>query len=345
LMCGADDDVRGLYCAESEKQSCADILSPSSINPASPGGAGWMSPTLMLGSSEMVAAAAADGYDGAYAVVTFDKLPLGTCIEVTPSSGSSQFAPSSAVPLAPKLKAQIFNTAASAVDVYMAGGGLGAYNGCSAAGSETAVPPVPFYSKYATSANTDFVSHLQSIGYSNAGSQLDSVVTWQGGIRGGATYAACIASGGSKQACAPPGNGCNGGGGICIEDAETACALAFEGVGSYTTTKAIESCKFAFAYDLHWNRDVRVEVVACPAGLTEVTGLIPANPNSFQGRTFDTYATTMEDCSLPSASRLGNTFDKGPWRPGYDAMYVSNLLGEHYTTEDAPLPTADTPCA
>ena len=122
---------------------------------------------------------------------------------------------------------------------------------------------------------------------------------------------------------------------------ETACALAFEGVGSYTTTKAIESCKFAFANDLHWNRDVRVEVVACPAGLTEVTGLIPASPNNFQGRTFDTYATTMEDCSLPSASRLGNTFDKGPWRPGYDAMYVSNLLGEQYTTEDAPLPTAD----
>ena len=83
----------------------------------------------MLGSSEMVAAAAADGDDGAYAVVTFDKLPLGTCIEVTPSSGSSQFAPSSAVPLAPKLKAQIFNTAASAVDVYMAGGGLGASPG------------------------------------------------------------------------------------------------------------------------------------------------------------------------------------------------------------------------
>lgn len=297
----------------------------------------------MLGSSEMVAAAAADGYSGAYGVVTYDNLDVGTCVEIT-NTDSTNF------PLAPTLTAQIFNTEASVVDVYMAGGGLGAYNGCSAAGSETSDPVSPFYSAYPTSSNTDFLSYLEGLGYSSASTQIDSVITSAGGVRGGATYAACVASaasGGSSRAdaqasCAPGGNGCGGSDGLCIEDAATACALAFAGQSDYTTTKAVESCKFAFDYDLHWNRDVTVEVVACPAGLTALTGLVPSDPSDFTSQTFTTTTTTMEDCSLPTACRSSNTAGTGTsWMTEYDAMYSSNLAGSKYTGDDDP--TTD-PC-
>lgn len=339
LQCGGDSDVLGLWCAEADMLSCDDIL--AGLKAESPDGAGFMWPGLMLGSSEMRVAAASDGYEGAYAVVTFDELPLGTCIEISNADAA-------AFPRAPILKAQVFNTAADAVDVYMAGGGLGAFNGCSAAGGQTREPRAPFYRKYPTSANLAFLSYLKDLGYADdALAQMDSVITWSGGIRGGATYAACVKAGGSRGACAPVGNGCGGGGGLCVEDAETACTLAFEGQSEYTTTKAVESCTFAFEHDLHWNRPVTVEVVACPHGLTALTGLVPteASNRNVVSRTFATHVTTMEDCSLPSASRFGNTASEGAWEEGHDAMYASNLLGARYTADDMPRPTVATPCA
>ena len=220
---------------------------------------------LMLGTSEMIQAAASDGYSGAYGVVTIDKLKCGQCVEIVNTDKTSFL-------LAPNINAQIFNTVADSVDVYMPSGGLGAFNGCSDVGSFSSLNP--FYAKYPTSGNTDFLDYLISIGYSNPASFIDDDIQNSGGLRGGLTYANCVANGGTMQSCTPGNNGCAGGGGFCIQN-DTACDIAFPGVGDYTTTKAREACKYVFNRDLHWNRPVHVTVIECPTSLTDLTGQNP----------------------------------------------------------------------
>merc|ERR1712113_609207 len=102
---------------------------------------------------------------------------------------------------------------------------------------------------------------------------------WSGGIRGSKSYADCRnnKTRGAKttvQDCMPKGNGCDGGGGICIES-EDACDDAFEGKSEFVTKKARESCKFVFNHNLHWNRPVHYTVVKCLKSLTDLTGLKP----------------------------------------------------------------------
>jgi len=138
--------------------------------------------------------------------------------------------------------AQIFNSVADNIDVYMAGGGLGAFNGCHKVGSVT--PMLSMYEKYPTADNEAFVKYLEGIGYPEARSELDHVMQWSGGIRGGKTYAQCIEAGNSVQDCQPTGNGCDGGGGICIQNT-SACALAFTGKSDFVTEKARESSEKA----------------------------------------------------------------------------------------------------
>merc|ERR1719181_2288916 len=44
--------------------------------------------------------------------------------------------------------------------------------------------------------------------------------------------------------------------------------------------KGQESCKWAFDHDLHWNRPISYKAVPCPQGLTNLTGLVPADPSA-----------------------------------------------------------------
>lgn len=347
-----EDNVSvNMYCNESEKVSCADTL--SAISADQPNGAGWMNPALMLGTSVMQAAASADGYSGTYAVVTIDALRCGQCVEVTPNDPDNIF------PNAVPIIAQIFNSVAASIDVYMAGGGLGAYNGCAAVDGYEA-PPRPFYQKYPNAANSDFVSYLESIGYTDT-QYIDADLAEAGGIRGGATYADCVAAGGTMDSCAPEGNGCSVDGGMCLQDSDI-CSSLFEGHSDLTTNYAVESCKYAFEHDMHWNRNVTVELVACPASLTALTGLIPeAEDGNWEFVVGDTctspscyQTTTMEDCSLPTCSRSSNTrgsatdangvtYDNAynTWKQGYNAVFGANLLGTPYTASVEPV---DDPC-
>merc|ERR1712226_1666711 len=52
---GCSGDITQLYCEESDKASCADI--GASLSPQEPNGFGFMCPSMMLGTAEMVAAA------------------------------------------------------------------------------------------------------------------------------------------------------------------------------------------------------------------------------------------------------------------------------------------------
>lgn len=334
MKCGNPPDVASLYCDEGDKKSCEQI--GSSVSKGRPNGFGFMCPSLMLGSSEMLAAATSDGYDGAYAVVTLDKLKCGQCIEMTNDDTTTY-------PNAPKITAQIFNSVADSIDVYMAGGGLGAQNGCIATSVAQRKPMAEMYKKYPTSTNTEFVNYLVKIGYKDAASQIDQATSYSGGIRGGKAYAECVASGKSFEQCQPSGNGCNGGGGLCILNA-SACTLAFEGKSDFVTNKARESCQYVFEHDLHWNRPVTYSVVTCPVGLLNLTGLIPSSPEIITSSNLKNTATTttMEDCCEPSCARqpfvAQQGFPSSHWKPGFDATYTCNINGEKYYEQNTPSP-------
>ncbi|CAK0841791.1 unnamed protein product [Prorocentrum cordatum] len=298
----------------------------SEVSAASPDGFGFMCPSLMLGTAEMLAAAEADGYQGTYAVVTIDALSCGQCVEIENDDLAS-------FPNAPKITAQVFNSVASSVDVYMAGGGLGANNGCAAV--EGYSPMAAMYEKYPTSKNSEFVSHLKRAGYPDAEKWLDEVISYAGGLRGGRSYAECMKSGrNTTTQCQPPGNGCDGMSGVCITDPLAACTSAFVGKSDYVTQKAVESCMYAFEHDLHWNRPITYQVVPCPAGLTALTGMIPSVADeSRRGERVKSTTTTMEDCCEPTCSRasaLEYATEPGSWVSGNEVIYTCNILGQPF---------------
>eukprot|EP00392_Amoebophrya_sp_AT5.2_P016548 g16819.t1 len=272
---------------------------------------------------------------------------------------------------APKLTVQIFNSDASVVDVYMAGGGNGAFNGCSKSNKSVKTGPRVnagyFYEEYI--ATEKFKNHLKKLKNAKQLSDdfdqldLELATAWGGGLRGGRSYAECMkacklatprecrgkcqlkasaipggdGSGDNKY----PGCGCSGKSEICITDSKS-CEFAFKGHSDYVTKKAIESCKWAFDHDLHWNRMIKYKVVPCPKSLVALTGLKPLKLNQGTDAGFPkgigfekaTYTTTMEDCSAPTCSRQQNNHPppdakKRPkWEPGHDAMYACNAMGE-----------------
>lgn len=320
-------------CNEADKASCADI--GKDVSPSRPNGLGFMCPSLMLGTSELRAAAEADGYHGTYGVVTIDALSCGQCVEIA-NEDSTHF------PHAPTILAQVFNSVASSVDLFMVGGGLGANNGCAAIPNQYHQPVQAMYSKYPSSDNTDLIGLLKKQGYASAGSQIDQAILYNGGLRGGRTFSECVSSGKSHSECQPPGNGCDGGGGICFTDPDEICPVAYQGRSSFVTQKAQESCKYVFDHDLHWNRPISYKVVTCPASLTALTGLVPSASltNSSAalhlGNSVQTTSTTMEDCCEPTCSRSSKV--SGSWEQGFEAMYTCNLAGEPYLEETNDLP-------
>merc|ERR1712217_875343 len=198
------------------------------------------------------------------------------------------------------------------------------------------------YEKYPTADNHEFIEYLKDIGYKKAKDQLDHAMQWSGGIRGSQTYADCRAAGKSPTKCMPAGNGCDGGGGICIEGHE-ACEKGFVGKTPFVTQKARESCKFAFDHDLHWNRPVHFTVVECPASLTRMTGLQPADPSDIGNPSpVKSSTTTMEDCCEPTCSHESNVksqWKKDVFKDDYNALYTCNMAGERrIQTEASPNP-------
>ncbi|CAD7943338.1 unnamed protein product [Amoebophrya sp. A120] len=349
------------YCQEAEKQTCS-AMGTATMKPTptggsvgdkldSMGGYGFMCPHLMLGSSELLAAARADGLDPdvhAYGVATMDELKCGQCAELENTEPKLK--------LAPKLTVQVFNTVADHVDVYMAGGGYGAHNGCSESNSQvkSGTPNTGyFYEKHVS--HSEFMDHLNSLPEKDKivgpGSlDLDQAIAWGGGIRGGKTYADCMRActdtvAQCRSSCQLPKAGCSGSTEFCILD-PSSCEHAFRGHSQYVTDKAIESCKWSFNHDLHWNRDIKYKVVACPASLVQLTGLRPVDLAQSteagfpKGIGFEkvTMTTTMEDCSAPTCARTMNN-NLGNWQSGYDSLYTCNAMGEKMLDGYAPANT------
>ncbi|CAD7972660.1 unnamed protein product [Amoebophrya sp. A120] len=350
--------TEGAWCDESEKASCNEMGAASdraTDADSADTGFGFMCPHMMIGSSELIAAAQADGLDPsvhAYGVATFDKLKCGQCIEVRNRLAGQEPRTINALKRAPVLTVQIFNSVAEAVDIYMSVGGLGAHNGCHAVGGYT--QKASQYHAYPVGANQEWLQYLhEHHGYKEANVDLqptvmDAVIANQGGIRGGRSYAECadaaLQSGKDwnhvLNQCCPDGNGCNGGGGICIRD-KAACDVMFQGKSDHTHLKALESCRWTFDHDLHWNRPIQYRIVPCPASLVRVTGLMPSHsppmPAGPEDGWQDSRTTTMEDCSLPTCSRSPNT-NNTPDPPGYqkwhNAMYSCDVFGEVLTMKN-----------
>lgn len=79
FQCGEQGNIASLYCTTAQ-DSCQNIA--SKVTPQQPDGFGFMCPHLMLGSAELLNASQSDNYTGAYAVVTFDNLKCGECMEI-----------------------------------------------------------------------------------------------------------------------------------------------------------------------------------------------------------------------------------------------------------------------
>mmetsp|Transcript_23967 Transcript_23967/g.60447 ORF Transcript_23967/g.60447 Transcript_23967/m.60447 type:complete len:537 (+) Transcript_23967:153-1763(+) len=337
------------YCTESDKIACPAMAAATMKDKEGAlGGFGFMCPHLMLGSAELLAAAKEDGLDPdkhAYGVATFDKLQCGQCVKLENAEEKLKYAPT--------LTVQIFNSVANVVDVYMAGGGYGVWNGCSKTNKLYPKPNTAYF--YEEHVNTErFKKHLQDspdaakISADFSQLDLDDAIKNQGGIRGGRSYSECLKKCTQKieqcrAQCQPEGSGCTGtkNGGVCIMDKES-CEFAFKGHNTYTTKKAVESCKWAFDHDVHWNRKLKLTVVECPKALTARTGLIPKDPKQGKsagfkhdiGWSIPTSQTTMEDCSRPTCSSANLGYSKaGKWEDGHDAMYTCNAVGEKLVDE------------
>ena len=165
---------------------------------------------------------------------------------------------------------------------------------------------------------------------------------WEGGLRGSAALTACLQQArddhpgdtekqkDAKNACfarIAPNNGANA---ASIYDPSD-CDTAFPGT-SETSQRSRESCKWVYEHDMHANRPVRVTLLEsheCPAELMQLTGMHTRSydykdmrgPPSRERRgypsivysnevgadtcsTGKTETTTMQDCSMPSCSRI-----------------------------------------
>eukprot|EP00392_Amoebophrya_sp_AT5.2_P015653 g15868.t1 len=342
------------YCSDEDKIPCSEMGSKTMEGSKkdgkySEGGMGFMCPHLALGSAELVQAVKADGKDPdkvAYGVVTFDKLACGQCVELVDLDPDK-------LKYAPKLIAQIFNSDSVAVDVYVAGGGLGAFNGCSKKNKWVPTKNAGyFYKDYLKGRLKNFLKSqpdAEKISRDFTALDIDMALKGNGGLRGGRSWAECMkpctegaekctekckAKVSPKNGDGGPRNGCGSDKELCITDKE-ACKYAFTGWSDYTTQKAIESCEWAFDHDMHFNRNVKLTVVPCPKSLVKLTGLRPVDlaqgPIAGKGQPINwhtnTYTTTMEDCSEPTCSRLSNTID-GKWEKGYETLYTCNAVGE-----------------
>ncbi len=272
----------------------------------------------MLFSSEMSQAAIDDGYEGAfhYAIVGHDPdpsnldagLPNSCCQCYQLVFDVPTYLTASVLTPPPPLIVQSANTAASGAlgfDVFMAAGGLGAFNACHA---DLGLASSQGYSQYTS---------YPSIGQPGAG-----------GVKPGPDSVNCTDRYNNLTDALIADAGCQ-------ERIEAACneiAAANPEVEEDTRHSCVQSNQAATYYHENWN--VYARRVACPAHLMEVTGCkiaveagLPAPDPAVQtaaqaaaaGFSSGYHTTTMQDCCMPTCAWADNvqveTVD------GYDSFY------------------------
>lgn len=221
------------------------------------------------------------------------------------------------VPLPKPLVVQVFNTGATTTsfDLFLGAGGIGAVNACM---DPTAGGPA-FYDAYS------------SVGQ-----------PWSGGVK-------AAGSPGDGTACKNAQNlvstatlssaGCTG----WVEESCNGIAHEQSWITEATRRSCIESNEPESLYHLNWA--VYAKRVACPAGLTQVTGckivedlpeVDPAvtTPEQAVAAGFVTgyHTTTMQDCAKPTCAATDKVTGEGHTAEGlYNAFYTCDRQGVPWT--------------
>lgn len=316
-----DGDEDGVDCGGGCPDACVSYVrdqpNPENANRSGcePNGNGFMCPRAMVFSPEMIQAAFDDwGGDDApfvYGVVGHDPDPGGvdgpsanyssTCCQCYQLVFKEARDGAVGVPLPKPMIVQAFNTYAggpTAFDVYMAVGGHGNFNGCTANGR--------LYSSYP-----------------------DTGGDWVGGVRA-TRYSQCI--GGMGYTAESIGSD------SCQNFIASECSQIQTSEAYLQTARnsCIETNRVETHYHMNWN--VLVKRVECPEGLTRVTGcqlnsqgLPEADPavqtasQAMQSGFRDGYhTTTMEDCCRPTCAWPTNVNDT---RDGWSRFYTCDGNG------------------
>ena len=280
---------------------------------------GHMCPHLMMGHPQMLKAVQDDNLSPNYnyAVGGFDEGDLGQCYEMKFNDGIRK-----------PLIVQTFNLGAQSggkpnIDLYMPGGGFGAFNSCF-----NYEKPVAGQTQTGNFAYQKYPGEGKNA--TGGGIVTNEQMSHQGGIRGGP----------------------KGANNVRVLHSESDCDNLFWKTGAPGYDKDITSaCKWVYRNNYHYNSNMggsaienpsaehndntKVRPVKCPKNFTKITGLrrteeqdadfpdvmTPAKDNEWK----EVSTTTMEDCCKASATMASNVkiSDKD-----YNAMYSCNARGE-----------------
>lgn len=233
--------------------------------------------------------------------------------------------PVSAVPIPKPLIVQSFNTAATrnTFDVYMAGGGFGAHNGCGPGLAQTSVSGEYLYTFYPEEGG------------------------WSGGVKPATHWSECKTDINWVTEASLSSAECQ----TLVEETCNEITHSDPNITAYARNSCIQSNQPESLYHLNWS--VYVRKVECPEHLTQVTGckLAPqglpeatdaittaaqaAKNGSFwtqssNGRMYET--TTMEDCCRPSCASNEWLSQHGLETQGdYNVFYSCDKKGIPYT--------------
>lgn len=322
-----DGDEMGVDCGGSTCPACPTYrvdppleMNPNARSACEANGTGFMCAQAMVMSPQMIQAAK-DDFGGTeppfvYGVVGHDPDPSGvdapssnyasTCCQCYQLVFKGPRDSMVSVPLPKPMVVQAFNTYAggpTAFDVYMAVGGHGNFNGCTANGRQ--------YSAYP-----------------------DTGGDWSGGVRA-TRYSQCGSMNGFNESSI--------GSQSCQAHIEAECnkIQAPELVQSISRKSCIETNRIDTHYHMNWN--VVVKRIECPENLTRVTGcrlsdqgLPEADPAvdtvaeamAAGFRDSDYHTTTMQDCCRPTCAWPDNTTNT---LDPYGLFYSCNAEGEPYT--------------
>ncbi len=292
----------------------------------------FLCPRFMLFSDEMAQAVIDDGNSGVnYAVVGHDVETGGIdgsatnsccqCYQLVFSLPENEAQVggngASAIPVPPPLVVQSFNTSAGGgknFDIFMAGGGFGAFNACDPNASMKSPSGQYFYTKFPSEGEPG-----------------------SGGVNAATQVAGCKGSNNLVTTDTLSSS-------TCQANVTTACGN-FQASSQTAVTESVQSCTKSndpnSYYHINWK--IYAKHVECPTHLTEVTGckltpqgLPAANPTvrtPAQAAADSSFSagyttTTMQDCCMPTCAWQNNVTGNGLSVVGqYNSFYSCDQSG------------------